>query len=381
MSNSLANLTPQILADILSVLRENSIMPRLVNNQYGTDAASVGSTIDINDLADMSAFDVTPGATPNTNIMSDITSVKKTLALNKFKAVTFTLTDKEIKEIQNGTRPRAIEKAVKALANQVDVDLLNLYKSVYQATGTAGTTPFSTSTAAAQNASRILTTALADKDSRRLVLDEFAYANAIGLEVLQKVAYAGSNEALREGMITRAVGFDWFEDQNVPTHTLGAPATAAIDANASAGATSLALDNGSGADLASLPVVGDVFTIAGQTQQYVVTSVTADTPSANETTVGISPALAASVSDGAVVTFVGSHVVNLAFHQEAFAFAARPMLDLETPGSLIQTLNDPISGLSMRYEIQRQWKQTVFSLDILYGCTAVRPELAVRIAG
>jgi len=149
-------------------------------------------------------------------------------------------------------------------------------------------------------------------------------------------------------MITRALGFDWYQDQQVPTHTLGAPATAAIDAPADAGAVSLVLDDGAGANLATLPVVGDVFTIAGNTQQYVVTTVSEDTPSANETTVGISPALAANVADGAVVTFVGSHVANLAFHREAFAFASRPLLDLETPGSIIQPLTDPVSGLAMR---------------------------------
>jgi len=383
MSNVLTNLTPQILASILEVLRENSVMPRLVNNDYSTEAASLGSTIDINDLADLTAQTVTPGAYPADGIISDISATKKQLVLNQFKAVTFRLTDKEIYEIQNGTRPRAIEKAVKALANDIDVALLNLYKEVYQVVGTAGTTPFTTSTKEAQDAGRVLTTALADKGDRRMVIDEFAYANAQGLSVFQKVNESGSSETLRDGMITRGVGFDWYEDQNVVSHTRGAPATAAIDnaSNHAVGSESLILDNGSDADLASLPVVGDVLTIAGNTQQYVVTSVTANTPTGNETTVGISPPLVAIAADNAVVTFVGTHVANLAFHMDAFAFASRPMLDLETPGSIIQPLNDTITGLSMRYELQRGWKETIFSIDCLYGVKAVRPQLAVRVAG
>jgi hypothetical protein len=60
MSNDITNLTPQILANILEVLRENCVMPMLVNNNYSADAASQGSTIDINDLNDMEAFDITP---------------------------------------------------------------------------------------------------------------------------------------------------------------------------------------------------------------------------------------------------------------------------------------------------------------------------------
>ena len=381
MANAIENLTPQILANILSVLRETCVLPNLVNNSYSSDAAAQGSTIDINDLNDMTAFDVTPGATPASNVISDVASAKKQLVLNKFQAATFVMTDKEIKEVQEGTRPRAIEKAVKALANKINSEIFALYKEVYNVVGTAGVNPFGTSTLEAQQAARVLNSALAPMDERRMVLDPFGYANALGLSVLQKVNESGDSEALRDGTITRALGFDWYQDQQVPTHTLGAPATAAIDANATAGAVSLVLDNASGADLATLPVVGDVFTIAGNTQQYVVTSVTADAPTTNETTVGISPALAANVTDGAVVTFVASHTTNLAFHREAFAFASRPMMDLETPGSLIQPLVDDVSGLAMRFEIQREWKRTVFSIDCLYGVRAVRSQLAVRIAG
>lgn len=381
MANNIENLTPQILASILSVLREYCVMPRLVNNSYSADAAMQGAVIDINDLDDMAAFDITPGNFPDPAVLSDVSAIQRNLSLDKFKAVTFNMTDKEVKEVQEGTRPRAIEKAIKALANQINSDIFGLYKEVYQVVGAPGTTPFGTSTVEAQQASRVLTTSLADPDERRMVLDPFAYANALGLNVLQKVNESGSSETLRDAMITRALGFDWFQDQQVPTHTLGAPATAAVDANATAGATTLVLDDGAGGDLASLPSVGDVFTIAGNTQQHVVTSVSANTPTANETTIGFSPALPADVADGAVVTFVASHVANLAFHREAFAFASRPMLDMEAPGSIIQPLVDPVSGLAMRFEIQRQWKRTIFSVDCLYGVRAIRPQLACRVAG
>lgn len=384
MANSLTNLTPQILAQILSVLRENSIMPRLVNNQYGTEAAAQGSTIDINDIGDMTVYDVTAGAYPDSGIVSDVTSTKKQLTLSNFKAVTFKLTDKEIYEIQNGTVPRALEKSVRAMANQVDADLLALYKDVYNYVGTAGTTPFGSSTVEAQTASRILTTNLAPKAERYMVLDEFAYANALGLDVLQKVNESGDSETLRDAMISRAVGFDWAEDQNVATHTSTASGNYALDANATAGATTIVVDDDAGANPTDA-VVGDIFNIAGDTTNYVITAISTATPTANEDTWTISPPLAANASDGDNITMVTSSastsVQNLAFHREAFAFASRPMIDLQTPGSILQTLNDPISGLSMRYEIQRGWKETVFSLDMLYGVLAVRPSLACRIFG
>ncbi len=386
MANDLTTLIPEIKAQILPVLREQSVMPRVVNTSYSADAAARGSTIDVEDVEDMTAYDITPGDAPASGVKSDVASTQKTITLNKFKAVTFDLTDKEIYEIMNGTRTRAIEKAVKALAKQVNTDIFDAaYKGFYNYTGTAGTTPFNASTVEAQTARKILRENEATMDECRMVLDVDAYANALGLDVLQKVNESGDNEALREGMITRAVGFDWYEDQQVPTHTSTAAGTYAIDADATAGATSLVLDDDAGADVTT-PAVGDIFNIAGDTTNYVVTSVTVDTPTANETTVGISPKLAADVTDGDNVTFVttaaaGAAVQNLAFERTAIGFASRPMLDLETPGSTISVLSDPVSQLSMRFEIQRLWKKTIMSVDMLYGVSVVRPELGVRVFG
>lgn len=381
MANNIENLTPQILGSILEVLREACVMPNLVNNSYSAEAAAQGAVIDINDLDDMAAFDITPGNYPAAEVLSDVKAQQKNLTLNKFKAVTFNMTDKELKEVQEGTRPRAIEKAVKALANAINADIFSLYKEVYQVVGAPGVTPFGTSTVEAQQASRVLTSALADNDERRMVLDPFGYANALGLNVLQKVNESGSSEALREAQITRALGFDWYQDQQVLTHTRTAPATARVKTTAAAGATTLIVEaTGGGGDLATAPAIGEVFTIAGQTQQYVVTAFTTNTPTGG-TTLTISPALVAEATAEAAVTFVASHVANLAFHREAFAFASRPLLDLEAPGSIIQPLTDPVSGLAMRFEIQRQWKRTIFSLDCLYGVRAVRPQLACRVAG
>ncbi len=379
MANVLTDLTPQILAEILSVLRENSVMPRLVNNQYGTDAARQGASIEINDIDDMTVYAVTPGDAPASGIKSDITSKKKEITLSNFEAVTFDLTDKEVQEIQNGTRPRALEKAISAMATRVDSQILSLYKSVSNFTGTAGTTPFASDTSAAQAASRILTTNKASKMERRMVVDEFAYANVIGIDPFQRVDASGTDTALRDAMLTRGVGFDWAEDINVNTHSVGLSGTYAVDAAGAIGDTTVVLDNAAGA-LPTTPVVGDVFSIAGSTQNFAITSVS---EGATEVTVGIEPALDQAISDGDAVTIAitADHVANLAFHREAFAFASRPFADIETPGSIIQTLTDEVSGLSMRYEIQRLWKKTVFSVDMLYGFEAVRPQLACRVLG
>ena len=100
---------------------------------------------------------------------------------------------------------------------------------------------------------------------------------------------------------------------------------------------------------------GDILTIAGDAQTYVVME---------------------------AVTVSGSHVMNLAFHRDAIAFATRPLMDSANGlGNLIQSAVDPVSGLSLRLEVSREHKRTRFSYDILYGADVVRRELGCRIAG
>jgi hypothetical protein len=72
---------------------------------------------------------------------------------------------------------------------------------------------------------------------------------------------------------------------------------------------------------------------------------------------------------------------NLAFHRDAFAWASRPMQDVLGMGNQFSAVVDPVSGIALRLEVSRQWKQTTFSYDILGGAQLVRPDLAVSILG
>ena len=63
MANDLTGVATRILAQGLIALRNNSIMPLLVNRSYGPEAARKNSTIDVPIPSAVATRDVTPAAT------------------------------------------------------------------------------------------------------------------------------------------------------------------------------------------------------------------------------------------------------------------------------------------------------------------------------
>jgi len=286
------------------------------------------------------------------------------------------MSDKEQMEVMAGTIPMQAAEAVKALANDVDSYLLDLYKGVYTAVGTAGTTPFATEVTAATAARKFLNNYLAPMTDRRFVFNPDVEANALGLRAFQDVSWTGDARGINEGQIVRKLGFDWHLDQNVKDHVAGTAASIQVHTEAAAGATTVKLKGITG------PLnAGDIITFAGHDQQYVV-GATTDTLDSDGKDVTIAPALRVTVAADVNVTLVASHAANLAFHRDAIAFANRPLVDsAEGLGNQIMSAQDPISGLTLRLEVSRQYKRTRWSFDILYGAKLVRPELAVRVLG
>jgi P22 coat protein - gene protein 5 len=208
------------------------------------------------------------------------------------------------------------------------------------------------------------------------------------LPTLTYSSESGTSEALREGMVTRAVGFSIAENQNVPTITATqsglAPTTTAVAAAALAGSEVISLNNGAGALPTQLPAQGALFTIAGDTQQYAIAEINDNEPldvGATSMKVRISPALKLPAAANAALTFLGAHTANVAFARNAVVFASRPLLDINAGGDIIESISDPITGVTFRLELVRQNKQTYFSLDCLWGSKVIRPEQVVRIYG
>lgn len=370
MSNTLTQVIPQLLAQGLLALRQNAIMPLLVNRSYEVMAGEKGSVVEVPIPSAIAAQDVTPANTPPST--ADVAPTKVNLALDKWKEAPFYLSDKDMMEAMSGTIPMQASEAVKALGNQVDNDIFALYKKVYGYAGVAGTTPFATDTTEARAARKTLNNQLAPMGDRRFVMDADAEANALGLRPFNDVNFAAGGMDIIEGKMTRKLGFAWQMDQNVPTHTAGSASGWLVNTTGAAvGDKTIIMDTGTGTFN-----VGDIVTFAGHAQTYCVTAATS-------TVLSFEPGLKAAPANNAAITVMASHVVNLAFHRDAIAFASRPLANaLQGLGGAITSSEvDPISGLTLRLEVTREHKRTRFSYDILYGCELIRPELACRVAG
>lgn len=396
MPNTLMDLMPKILSQALITLRENAVMPRLVNSDYSTDAAKQGNVIHVPVPSKMQTQDVIPG--PYSQNTPDLQIDTVPIPLNNWKEVAFGLSDKETLEIMDGAVNMQIVEAARAIANDVDRSLIGLYKNVYNYSGTAGTTPFATDLSAALSARKLLNANNALLSDRRIVLGVEAEGNAFGLAAFQNYVDKSIDGTFQTGQIGSRIGFDWYLDQNMPQHTKGSIAGSLTVAGP---AQSVATPDASnpqyhnprtintvvinGGTAGQTLVAGDVFSVAGDSQTYVVlndATVLAGTPTT--ATVSFSPAPKVAWSASAVVTVRASHAVNLAFHRDSFALAVRPLeqsqYDRELGGNTM-TMVDPLTGIPLRLEVRREHKRVRYSLDCLWGVGAPRAETAIRLVG
>jgi hypothetical protein len=382
MANTLTNILDKILAQGLSTLREAAVMPRLTNIDYQGAGAQQGNTVDI-PLPKAQAVS-TVSASNTSKAAADKTPGLVQISLNQWKMTDFALTDREMREIDRNRHfvPMQTQEAARAIANNIDTYIHNKYTSVYGFVGTAGVVPFST-VATATGARKVLNQQLAPMSDRRIVMDPNAEDQALQLSAFSDLEKTGDTEVKIEGQIGRKFGIDHYMSQNVVTHTAGtisAISQAEVGSTTAAGSSTLAINVTSSTGTI---VVGDIFTIAGDTQTYVAKTAHTVVSTANSE-VTIAPTLQTAATSGAVITFKATHVVNLAFQRGAFAYVNRPIADAVgdlTGGNPMTTLTDNVTGLTMRLEVVRQHKQNAFQFDVLYGAECVRPEYAARIAG
>jgi hypothetical protein len=381
VSNTITNVLPKIMAQGLLALREHALLPRLVNNSYSDEASQRGNVINIPIPSALSVRTITPGVTQASNV--DFSPTAALVTLDYWKESVFQLSDNDAVSVMNGVIPMQASEAVKALGNDIDKYIAGKHTGFFGLVGTAGSTPFNGSIADVATARKLLNMQLAPEGDRRAVLDPVAEAQLGQVPNVLQYDQRGDQGGIIRGSIGTKLGLDFYMDQNLSAVTY-TPGTAWITgwtfdgSNAAGVSTAAVVFTNSGS-----VKIGDVFSLTSGGLGYVIT---AAATAVTSTTMNISfyPPLRTSVATGsALIIGAGAtaYTVNLVFHRDAFAWASRPLSGIAGYGNDMFAASDPISGVSLRLEHSRQYRQTTFAWDCLGGANVVRPEFGVKVKG
>lgn len=372
--------------------RENCVTVRCINRDLAASLSQQGSVVNVRVPGNIPARDVVPGPVPPGS--AEPTSTFVPVTLTNFKEAPFTVTDQDLSGLDDPQSfiSMQLKEAGRTIANAVDSSVLDLYRLTPFTAGVAGTTPFAASTLALQQAERNLITNLAPSGERKLILDPFAHTNALGLPGFQNAQAFGGNDVIREGRITRALGYDWAFNQNMKTHTKGVSTGVPLVNGAQAAQVTNLSTKGWTASVANILRRGDVINLAGDANPYVVTAdVNSDAagnaivPVSNGIVARALPGLRQASADNTAISVVNSHQVSLALHPNFAVFASRVAEDIyglkdKYPGYRM-VWNDPVSGLAYLIKCTVQHYQTEFTIALLWGVRELLPQYGVRVMG
>ncbi len=402
MSNSILTID-MITRKALEILENNLVITRNVNRQYddsfAVEGAKIGSTLRIR-LPDRAL--VTDGAALQ---VQDDNEQFTTLTVANQKHIGVNFTSAELTMQLDDFAERVLKPRISQLASSIDADVANAYKAIYASVGTPGTTP-STSLVLLQ-AQQKLNENAAVMSPRYATVNPAANAGLVeGMKGLFNPTDTVSRQFKNGMMGTGVLGFDEVNmSQSIKVHTTGSRAgTILVNESISAqGQATITLD---GFSSGTTVTVGDVFTIAnvyavnpqtrestGSLQQFVVTTAQAAS-GADMVNMTISPAIFTSASalatvdsfpaNNAAVTFLGSastaYPQNLVYHKDAITFATA---DLLLPQGVDMAARANHNGISLRvvrqYDINND--RLPCRIDVLYGFSTIRPQMACRIWG
>lgn len=401
-------LSPTIIAKEALVQLDNAlVMGNNVHRDYETEFTEqkIGSSVTIRKPVQ---FSVSDGATLD---LQDTQEGSLTLSVDKRKHVAFDFPSVDLTLKIDMFSERYIKPAMIQLANQVDSDLLALYKQVPNWVGTAGQTinSFSDWSVGLERLDEFAVPNDGNRVGMVTPTDYYGLANSFTGSYVERIA-AGAIEKAKLPMIG---GSDVWMAQNVQTHTVGAHGGTPLIRGASQSTTyasSLTTDTmdlvTDGWTTSSLLKEGDVFTISGVyavnpitkatlnflRQFRIVSNVTTNASAASATTISISPAIITSgpyqnvsttPANDTAITMMGTastgYRQNMVFHKNAFALCTVP---LKAPASA-KSARQSYKGLSVRYvtDYDITNDREIYRFDVLYGVKCIDPRLATRISG
>lgn len=386
MANTLTNLIPELYSNLDVVSRELVGFIPAVTLDATTSRAAKDQTVRSFVAPAASAGNITPAATTPDD--GDQTIGNVSLSITKARRVPIRWNGEQELGVNSGSgaaaiRGAQIQQAIRTLVNEMEADLAGLHIAASRAAGAAGTTPFGTAGdyTAASLARKILVDNGAPLSDLQMVLDTGAGANLRGKQASSSQEFGDS--LLRQGVLLDINGMMVRESGQVVTSTAGTMASATTsNAALTVGQTVLPLATAGTGVVAA----GDIITLANDTNQYVVASVSfaGANPASGDTITIAAPGLRKAQSAATRnITVVAAAVRSMAFHRSAIVLAQR-LPALPTGGDMAvdrTSITDPRSGLSFEVAMYPQYRQMQWEISCAWGVKLVKPEHAALILG
>lgn len=377
--NTISAIVPDIYEALDIVSRELTGLIPAVTMNASSDRAGINQNIVVDVEPAGNVSDITPSMTVPEP--TGQTSGSTIIQITKSRAAEFGFIGDDQKKLNTGpgymgTRANKIAQAIRAVVNEVELDLAGLQSTFSRAYGTAGTTPFGTANdyTDASNVMKILKDNGSPISDNQLVINTSAGANFIGKQ--SAVNAAGTDSMLRQGVLLDLAGMPLRESAQIQTAAVGTGTSYTSSAAGFAvGATTIALITGSGT-----VVAGDVITFAGDTNKYVVTTGTAAPGNIVIAAPGLRQALPASAK---ALSIVAASARNMAFNRSALVLAARSPARPEE-GDMAEdviVITDPRSGLSMEFAMYKGYRKVRYEVGLAWGVKNIKPEHTALLLG
>lgn len=386
MANTLTNLTVELYNALDVVSRELVGFIPAVSTDMTYERAAKGQTVRSPVAPAASPADITPNVTPPDD--GDQVIGNTSMTISKARRVPVRWNGEERRALDNNGAPfnallrDQFSQAMRALVNEVEADIAGLHTKASRAYGTAGTTPFGTAGdyTDASMVAKILKDNGAPMTDAQLVLDTSAGANIVGKQ--SRTDMAGQDSIQRQGVLLDTAGFALRESAGIVTFgsDVITDNVTVTGANAVGTTTLNVTTDGTGAVSAS---AGDVITLAGDSEKYVVA---ADVTIGSGTTGDIelqAPGLRQATSGSEAVSGVAAAARNMAFARSAIALATRAPALPEQGDSAVDRMiiTDPVSGLSFEVSMYAQYRQMQYEIALAWGVAAVKPEHIALLLG
>lgn len=211
-------------ANLLVALRKALVYagPTIVNRDYEGDIQDAGDTVRITSISDPTIDDYEANTTVITP--EELNDAQRTLVVDQAKYWAFKVDDVDARQAKGNVIPEAMNRAAYRLSDVIDQYVASLYTGV-SSSNDLGTIPV-TSSSPADAYDNILVPlgvkldeANVPSEGRYCVMPPWLHGRLLRDDRFVRADASGSTEALRNGFVGRANGFDLFKSNNAPNPT------------------------------------------------------------------------------------------------------------------------------------------------------------------